>query len=351
MPSQSDVARKARVSFMTVSRVVNNRGNVKEATRQKVLEAIEELNYYPNAAARALNMDRSFGVGISVPQSDFIFAAPFYPALILELERSFRKKGFHLVFDSLERGDETDYRAMFHQRKVDGVVIISPRKGEPQLESLVRENIPAVVLYGNPERNSIPYIDVDSTGGIKLLMGELKRLKHSRVGFIKGEEGLPMAGERLQAYLTARNEFGMDEDKDLVFQGDWSAKSGAEGFRSLFNLSEPPTAVLCANDLMALGFMQAAFKNGMKIPEDVSVGGFNGADFSPYLTPPLTTLGQPIYSVAHAAAEVLVPRMMGDIVEIDKNSEKRTLSQAKLLAPKPYWRESFATPRDKSIIL
>ncbi len=338
MPSQSDVAKRARVSFMTVSRVVNNMGNVKEDTRQKVLKAIEELNYYPNAAARALNMDRSFGVGISVPQSDFIFSTPYYLSLIIELERSFRRKGYHLVFDSLEQNAKTDYGLLFHQRQVDGVIIISPRKGDQQLESLVKQKIPAMVLYGNPGRPDIPYIDVDSTGGIRLLMGELKRLKHNRVAFIKGKGPLPMATERFNGYQTARDEYGMDRDEELIFSGDWTAQSGNSAYRSFFNLEIPPTAVLCSNDLMALGFMQAAFKNGKKIPEDISVGGFNGADYTPFLTPPLTTLGQPIYSVAHTAAEVLVPRMQTETAKGQKQDS------ARLLTPKPFWRESFGPP-------
>ena len=338
MPSQVDVAKRARVSFMTVSRVVNNRGNVKEETRRKVLKAIKELNYSPNAAARALNRGRSFGIGVSVPQNEFIFAAPYYLELIVELERSFRKKGFHLVFDSLEQSEKTDYGLLFREKKVDGVIIISPKPGDPQLETLIKESIPAVVLYGNPNKDELPYIDVDATGGIGLLMGELKRLKHRRVGFISGGTTLPMGEERFQAYIKARDLLGMDADPALVHRGNWTARSGEEGFRHLFNLPEPPTAVLCANDLMALGFMRAANKNDKQIPRDLSVGGFNGADFSAYLTPPLTTLGQPIYMAAHAAAEVLVPLM-----EQTRGKKKHSPGDVsrKLLTLKPYWRDSF----------
>ena len=156
MPSQSDVARKAKVSFMTVSRVVNNHGNVKAETREKVLQAIKELNYHPNASARALNRGRSMGIGISVPQSDFLFAAPYYLALIVELERSFMKKGYHLVFDSLEQDIMTDYSLLYHQRRVDGVIIISPARDEPQLEILAEQCIPAVVLYGKTRQEKAP---------------------------------------------------------------------------------------------------------------------------------------------------------------------------------------------------
>jgi len=348
MPSQSDVARLAKVSFMTVSRVVNNQGNVREETRQRVLQAIRELNYYPNAAARALNRNRSCGVGVFIPQNEFLFAAPYFLALTIALERGFRRMGYHLVFDSLEQDSRTDYTLLYHQRQVDGVVIISPPRKSAQLDRLVEHGIPAVVLYGHPGREELPCIDVDSRGGIRMLMEELKRLGHRRVGFLKGRTGLPVAEERYRGYLAACRELGMAEEKTLVFQGDWTARSGAEAFRRFFSLTDPPTGVLCSNDLMALGFMQEAARFGKSVPGDISLGGFNNAEYAPFLSPPLTTLGQPVDEVALAAAEILVPRMEAPREFGGTGSPSLPASPSgasvRILSPLPFWRESFGPP-------
>lgn len=338
MPSQSDVAKRAKVSSMTVSRVINGQESVKEETREKVLEAIRELNYYPNEAARALNKNRSFGVGVFIPHSNFNFAAPYFLPLLVELERCFRHKGFHLVFDALEQvpGETADYTFLYHQRRVDGVVVIAPFEEKGQLKRLVEEQVPAVVLYGRPGNLPISYIDVDNMGGIRQLMEQLRSLGHKRVGFVMGEMSLPMARERLNGYLTGRTELGMEETQDLLFQGDWTPTSGASAFRHFSRLSHPPTAILCSNDHMALGVLQAAIRAGLSLPRDLTLGGFNNTDFTSFITPSLTTLGQPIESIAHNATELLTPAMDAKLHDLPAPSPA-----GKVLTPKPFWRNSF----------
>ena len=307
MPSQSDVAKLANVSFMTVSRVINGKENVKAETRQKVLKAIEELGYYPNAAARALNNNKTDGIGIIIPHAEFMTVAPYFLDLISSLEYHIDKMGYHLVFKlPASMKSEADYSQLYMERKVDGVIVLAPSVDQWLLKKLTVDNVPSVVVYGRDEELDINYIDADNHNGAKEIMNYLIGLGHKRIGMVTGSTTLICGRDRISGYIEALEEHDIEVDKRLIYYGDWQPESGQRAFNYFFGLNDPPTAVFCANDHMALGIMRSAKLNNLSIPRDLSIFGYNDIAYSGYLTPPLSTMKQPLETIGERAVEILI---------------------------------------------
>ncbi len=307
MPSQSDVAKLANVSFMTVSRVINGKDNVKEDTRRRVLKAIEELGYYPNAAARALNNNKTDGIGIIIPHAEFMTVAPYFLDLITSLERNIDRMGYHLVF-KLPSAIKTasDYSQLYLERKVDGVIVLAPSVDQWLLRKLVTDNVPSVVVYGRDDELDINYIDANNHKGALSAIDYLISLGHKRIGMVTGSTTLICGRDRISGYLEAIEKNTLPVDKRLIYYGDWQPESGKKAFKYFMGLEHQPTAVFCANDHMALGLMNAAFEAGLRIPQDLSVFGYNNITYSEFLTPPLTTMKQPLEEIGNMAVELLV---------------------------------------------
>ncbi len=319
MPSQSDVAKLANVSFMTVSRVINGKENVKEETRRRVLKAIDELGYYPNAAARALNNNKTDGIGIIIPHAEFMNVAPYFLDLITSLERNIDRMGYHLVFKlptSLKSA--SDYSQLYKERKVDGVIVLAPSVDQWLLKKLITDHVPSVVVYGRDDELDINYIDANNHKGAKSATNHLIKLGHKRIGMVTGSTTLICGRDRISGYLEALEENNLPVDKRLIFYGDWQPESGVRAFRYFFGLADPPTAIFCANDHMALGLMRAAQQNRLEIPRDLSLFGYNDIAYSGYLTPPLSTMKQPLDEIGEKAIELLIKT----IEEPDRPKEK-----------------------------
>ncbi|HAK45172.1 MAG TPA: hypothetical protein DCO79_04530 [Spirochaeta sp.] len=307
MPSQSDVAKLADVSFMTVSRVINGKENVKEETRARVLKAIEELGYYPNAAARALNNNKTDGIGIIIPHAEFMTVAPYFLDLITSLERNIDRMGYHHVFKlPSSMKSAADYSQLYKERKVDGVIVLAPSVDQWLLKKLVTDKVPSVVVYSRDDEIDINYIDANNEKGAKQAVEYLIGLGHKRIGMVTGSTTLICGRDRINGYLEALEDHDLPVDKRLIYYGDWHPESGVRAFNYFFGLENPPTAVFCANDHMALGIVRTASLNNLRVPKDLSVFGYNDITYSGYLTPPLTTMKQPLEEIGEKAVDILV---------------------------------------------
>ena len=307
MPSQSDVAKLANVSFMTVSRVINGKENVKEETRQRVLKAIEELGYYPNAAARALNNNKTDGIGIVIPHAEFMTVAPYFLDLISSLEKHIDQAGYHLVFKlPSSMKSSSDYTQLYLERKVDGVIVLAPSVDQWLMKKLSTDKVPSVVVYGRDDELDINYIDANNHKGAKEAINYLIGLGHQRIGMITGSTTLICGRDRISGYIEALEDNNLPVDKRLIFYGDWQPESGQKAFNYFFGLEQQPTAIFCANDHMALGVMRSALMNGFQLPRDLSIFGYNNITYSEWLTPPLTTMSQPLEEIGRRAVDILI---------------------------------------------
>ena len=312
MASQVDVAKRARVSFMTVSRVVNGHPGVRQETRERVLRAIQQLGYYPNAAARALNSNRSRNVGIVFPRKEYLLVAPFCVELCVGVESRLKQRGYHLFLGSLaNERDSVDLHALFKEGKVDGLILFAPPSDDPGIAQLVEDRLPFVVVHGRSRTTGYSYVDTDNDRGTALLLEHLFALGHRRIGFVSGPLAELNSQDWLRSYRRTLRAGGVRVEEELIRQGDWTLESGHAALKALVGLRNPPTAVSFSNDQMAIGALKAAHELGLRIPEDLSIAGYDDIQYASFTTPGLTTVRQHIGAVGDKVAELILERIEG----------------------------------------
>ncbi|MGC9311579.1 MAG: LacI family DNA-binding transcriptional regulator [Sediminispirochaetaceae bacterium] len=326
MASQQDVARMANVSLMTVSRVVNGDPKVKPATRERVQQAIETLNYYPNAAARALNSRKTMTVGLMLPRVDYVLSEPYFSQLIYNIEKSLTPRNYDLLIGTAEHRNGRDLTLLYNQKKVDGLIIIGSQINDPRLQALSDNCIPAVLIHARSTLPCLSYVDVDNFKIIEYFVDYLCSLGHRRIGFIAGDLSVVNAYHRLIGYKQSLSTRSILVEDRLLFNGDWSSHSGYEAFLYFKSLSNPPTAIIASNDHMAIGFLKAAYEHNVDIPRDLSLVGIDDIEMASFTTPKITTMRQPMHDIASLAVDALI-----DSINSEPPRESRVILDAEVV--------------------
>jgi DNA-binding LacI/PurR family transcriptional regulator len=306
-PVMADVARLAGVSHQTVSRVLNEHPNVRPLTRDRVLAAIRELAYRPNAAARTLVTRRTHTFGVIT--SDTMLYGP--TSMLYGFERAAHDSYFVSVasLPALDRRSMLDAVDRFLGQGIEGIVVIATVDTAVAALAHVPPEVPLVAV-GCGTRASVTSVAIDNVAGAATATRYLLSLGHQSVFHVAGPANCLDARERAEGWRQALRETGADEPALLV--GDWSASSG---YRLGTQLADDPglTAVFCGNDTMALGVIRALAERGLRVPEDVSIIGFDDVPEAGYYRPPLTTVRQDFGEVGRRALSTLVDRMSGAI--------------------------------------
>ena len=299
-----DVARRAKVSTATVSRTVNQVATVDAQLAKRVWKAIEELGYYPNRQARALVSGRSRVFGLIVSE----ITNPFFPEIVQTFETLAVEQHYEILLTSTihdPKRMELAVRRMIEGR-VDGVAILTFGMEEDLLEHLRFRNLPLVFVDIGPKAPRVSNIRVDYADGIRQAVQHLAALRHERIGFIAGPLRLRSAMARKDAFQASMKEIGLPVKPDFLVEGDHRLEGGKKALKKLAELRERPTAVLCSNDMTAIGVMREAFELNIKVPQDLSVIGFDDIRMAEFLTPPLTTVQMSQSELARLAFEALL---------------------------------------------
>lgn len=299
-----DVARRAKVSTATVSRTVNQVATVDAQLAKRVWKAIEELGYYPNRQARALVSGRSRAFGLIVSE----ITNPFFPEIVQTFETLAVEQHYEILLTSTihdPKRMELAVRRMIEGR-VDGVAILTFGMEEDLLEHLRFRNLPLVFVDIGPKAPRVSNIRVDYADGIRQAVQHLAALRHERIGFIAGPLRLRSAMARKDAFQASMKEIGLPVKPDFLVEGDHRLEGGKRALKKLAELRERPTAVLCSNDMTAIGVMREAFELNIKVPQDLSVIGFDDIRMAEFLTPPLTTVQMSQSELARLAFEALL---------------------------------------------
>ena len=297
------VAKRAKVSVATASRTVNHVPTVNPAYAKRVWEAIKHLGYVPNTQARALVSGRSRLIGVII--SDI--TNPFFPELIQSFEEEAIDANYEIQIGSTaydSRRMEVCIDRML-QRKVDGVAVMTFGIEEPLLDRLSLQNIPLVFIDIAPKGRATSAIKVDYGTGIQEAVEHLVSLGHRKLAFISGPPDLHSAESRRAAFLKATNKQGLQIPKSYIYSGDHTLEGGMAGMRFFLGRSSLPTAIICSNDMTAIGVMHAAAEAKLRIPEDISVIGFDDIHIARFTIPPLTTIRMSCQELAHAAFKAL----------------------------------------------
>lgn len=297
------VAALAKVSIATVSRTINGSPAVSERLSKRVWQAIEQLNYFPNTHARSLVSGRSRLFGIIVEN----ITNPFFPELIQSFEEIAVANGYEILVSSSNSDPAvltTCVRRML-ERKVEGVAVMTFGEEEPVLDQLATHDIPMVLAEFKLSDPKSSTIALDYSTGMKAAVDHLAGLGHSKIAYLAGPRQLHSAVTRKNDFQNAMAAVGLALEPAWMIECDHTLRGGVAGFERLQALQNRPTAVMCSNDMTAIGVLRAAYMAGLRVPQDLSVVGLDDIDFDEFTLPPLTTIRLSRIDLARAAFEAL----------------------------------------------
>ena len=315
MGSMKDVARMAGVSIGTVSGVLNGKKTIKPQNVQKVLAAVEKLDYKPNMLARSLRTNISGSIGLIIPDIN----NPYYPELARGVEDVARKAGVTLFLCNSDRDVEKEwaYAQALAQKKVDGIIIAKPHMGVERLEEL-RRACPLVLADGTEEQlREFDLVNVDNRTGAASAMELLLAYGHREIAFIGGVIDSESMAHRMEAYHRVLEAHHIPCRPEWVRTCDYNWNSSREVARQLLAGGPArPTAIFAGNDILALGVIRGAWDCGLRVPEDLSVCGFDDIAMAEVTIPSLTTVHQPKYEIGAESARLLLRKVRGEPREV-----------------------------------
>ncbi len=307
-----DVASKAGVSIATVSKVINGTGRISEKTRKHVLNVMEELKYQPSMVASALSGKNTYTIGLTLPD----LANPYFAEIARAVEDRGRELGFHVLICSTDNDPEKEdkYFSVLMQKRVDGIVIASRTKKDTYLKSMVKDHIPLTMIAREMPSFAVPAVMVDDYLGGYQAGSHLTAQGHRRIAVMAEDLNDTSSRERMRGCKQAMLDEGLTQECGLEAVGGFTVESGKAAMHELLGSEEPPTAVFACNDILAIGAIQAARERGMRVPEDLSVVGFDNTILASIIDPPLTTVAQPIQEIGKQAVDLLLQEIRGEQV-------------------------------------
>ncbi|MEP6342774.1 MAG: LacI family DNA-binding transcriptional regulator [Maricaulaceae bacterium] len=311
MVKMVDVAKSAGVSTKTVSRVLNNEPHVRDNIREKVLKAVKELGYIPSASARHLRSNRSYALHIISHTLNSNFVNAIQSGALFTSQ----KHGYKLVLSLLETSENTAEQTiewcenLVAKNKPDGFILIPPYNNDKIINNTLAElKIPIIRIGPNNISDNNETILIDDFAAARDIVNHLISLGHKRIAFVRGLEDQDSTHKRFQGYKRALEDANIKFDDKLVFCGEFDFVSGMIAGEKMLDLSNPPSSVFAANDDMAAGVLVSALKRNIKIPEQLSIAGFDDSELAEKMWPQITTVRQPIFEFGKRAAEILISK-------------------------------------------
>ena len=309
-PILRDVARLAGVHPATASRALNQmtRNLVHSETVRRIEEAAQALGYQPDHLARSLKTRRSATVGVVLPD----LTNPLFPPIVRGIEDRLVTAGLVPLIGNTDNDEERERLVLerLQSRQVDGLIVATARRRSPLLVEIARSGLPVVLVNRVVDGHRLPSVSVDDSAGIRAAVAHLAELGHRRIGHVAGPQDVSTGLGRYRGFRAGVEAAGLDEDPELVvFAASFSESAGFEGACELLKRRQPISAIVAANDMLALGCLRAFAQAGLDCPREMSLVGFNDMPFVDRVTPPLTTVGLPHYDVGTYAAELMIERI------------------------------------------
>ena len=336
MPTLEEIARLSGVSRSTVSRVINNDRRVSLETRQRVQQVIQQHNFRPNAVARGLAGGRTGVIGLVIPMGvGRLFSDPYFPLLIQGVSAACNMQDQSVMLWMAEpEFERRTIRQILNSNLIDGIIIASALNDDPILAAIEQGQLPFIMVGRHFSRSDISYVDVDNHNAVREVVTYLIRLGFHRIATITGPQNMIAGIDRLQGYQDALREWRIPLEAELVIDGSFSEEGGYQAVQRL--LPYNPEAIFAASDAMALGAMRGLVDAGLRVPEQISIIGFDDIPNAARSNPPLTTVRQPIVRAGAVAAETLM-----DIIRYPDRGPRRIILPTELVI-----RESCASYHD-----
>jgi len=330
-----DIARLANVSIATVSRTINRVPTVDPILARRIRRVIEKEGYYPNTNARALVRGQSRSLGLIVSE----ITNPFFPEIVQTFAKLGVQHNYEILLSSIDHDPrllEITARQMI-ERRVAGVAILTFGDELPLVDALTARNVPVFVVDADSSRPLLNTVQIDYEHGIRQAVQHLAALGHERIAFIGGPQHLKTAAARKSAVKKCMEEIGLEHPPELFVDGDHTIEAGMHALSALVAIPDSPSAVLCSNDMTAIGVMRAAFDLGLNIPQDLSVVGFDDIRLAQFMTPPLTTVQMSQTEIAQlsfsALLDSLEPTRHGNARQMYSMKTNLILRQSTAIAP------------------
>ena len=307
MTTIRDVAKRAGVAPITVSRVLNNSGYVSDDTRARVMVAAVELNYVPNMLARSFRSSRTETIALVLTD----ITNPFWTTVARGAEDAASAGDYTVLFCNTDEQElkQTKYISMLVRRRIDGVLLVPARSSIDAVQTLQQHDIAVVVLDRRVPGAQVDIVRSDSIQAARALTEHLIANGHRRIGMLGGPQGLSVAEERIEGYGQALRAAALPLEAGLIVRGGFSVDSGADMTLALLDQAEPPTALLASNNFMAVGALNALRARGLGVPDDMSVVCFDDLPTSHTITPFFTVMAQQAYDLGRVAADRLMARL------------------------------------------
>lgn len=302
-----EIAKRAKVSTATVSRTINRIPTVDPRLAKRVWKVIDQSGYRPNIQARALVSGRSHILGLVVSE----ITNPFFPEIVQGFETLAVEHGYEILLVSTVHDParmDSSVRRMT-ERRVDGVAVMTFGMEDLLLDDPELSNVPLVFVDVGPQRPRVCNIRINYLNGIRQAVQHLAALRHENIAFISGPLTLRSAKSRRNAFEKAMGEIGLDVKKGSVVEGDHTLEGGVKAAQSLLSLPKRPTAIVCSNDMTALGVMHKCYEEGLRIPKDLSLVGFDDIRLAQFVLPPLTTVRMSQSELARIAFHALLTEL------------------------------------------
>ncbi len=323
--TMQDIARRAGVSVITVSRALNNKPDISKQTKERILAVARELNYVPNALARALVSGDSRTLGVMVADN----ANPFFAVQISGIEQVARAHGYGVVLCNTSEDCDLEAQAirMLCMKRVDGILITAVQSEPDHLRQLREANIPYLFLNRHLHEPDTDCVLNDNALGAYDAVKHLVDLGHRRIAYIITAQQVSSVGERLEGYRRALEEAGIPYDPQLILRTEVTLEGGYRQAKEVVKgISPRPTAIFAYDDLMAIGVLKALRELGLRVPQDMALVGYDDIPFAQFLEPSLTTVAQPAYEMGQKAAEIL-------LLKTSRSAEEEWVPQRVIFRP------------------
>lgn len=302
-----DIAERAGVSVTTVSHVINQTRPVSEKLRQAVASAMDDLGYQPNRLARSLRRGRTQTIGMVAPDS----SNPYFAEIAHAVEAAAFAQGYSVILcnTQMDMARETFYANVLLEKRVDGIIFVAAGDSAQQIRALQQHRQPIVLVDREVQGVAADVVTMHNTRGARQAVEHLLALGHRRIACIGGPSAVTPSSRRIGGYTEALTAAGLPVDPSLIVRGDFQFESGLHLANQLLDHPEPPTAIFSTNDLMAVGVMRAVLQRRLRVPEDISVVGFDDIRLAAYINPALTTVAQPKEALGQTATRLLLERI------------------------------------------
>jgi len=311
-----DIAREAGVSIATVSQVINGKGKISEKRRAEIIEIMERLHYQPSAIAAALTGKQTYTLGLLVPD----ISNPYFAELARAVEDRSRQLGYSVVICSTDNKDERveRYLNLLQQKRVDGMMIGTGIDNAEILSPLLQQSIPVALIARHMPSLSVHTVTIDDILGGALAAEHLLELGHTRLAVLSEPSKVSSSQERVRGFRETLIKAGQTLEPNQIRESAADLSSAKKEALLLLGENDHPTGLFCCNDIQAIGALQAAKELGLRVPEDVSIIGFDNTILASVTSPPLTTVAQPIEELGHRAVDLLIEELKDERKEPQK---------------------------------